>query len=231
MNRIQAEADPLERYRTRRNFDRTPEPGGELRATREALAFVVQKHAATRLHYDFRLELDGVMLSWAIPKGPSYDPKEKRMAVRVEVHPISYNSFEGTIPAKQYGAGTVIDWDCGIWEPVGDPREGLAAGKLRFTLHGQKLAGSWELVRIGRPGERQITWLLFKKHDGFERPRVEYDVVTALPDSVIAKPLGPASKQRPAGRRAAASETRATAALSAAVGASCRRSSASSWRP
>ena len=217
MKRIQAATDPLERYRTRRNFDRTPEPSGELGATREALAFVVQKHAATRLHYDFRLELDGVMLSWAIPKGPSYDPKEKRMAVRVEDHPISYNTFEGTIPAKQYGAGTVIVWDRGIWEPVGDPREGLAAGKLRFTLHGQKLAGSWELVRIGKPGERQITWLLFKKHDGFERPRVEYDVVTALPDSVIAKPLGAASKQRPAGRTAEASETRATAALSAAV--------------
>jgi len=182
--------DALETYRIKRNFGRTPEPRGEVAASGDELVFVVQKHAATRLHYDFRLELDGVMLSWAIPKGPSYDPKEKRMAVRVEDHPISYNSFEGTIPPKLYGAGNVIIWDRGSWRPVGDARAGLAAGKLLFSLHGQKLAGLWELVRIGKPDDRQIAWILFKKHDAFERPQAVYDVVTALPDSVVAKPLG-----------------------------------------
>ena len=194
-------ADPLDLYRTKRRFDKTPEPPGEIGPAGDALAFVVQKHAATRLHYDFRLELDGVMLSWAVPKGPSYDPKDKRMAVQVEDHPISYNSFEGTIPPKQYGAGTVIIWDRGSWEPVGDPRKGLADGKLLFTLHGQKLAGLWELVRIAKPGERQIAWILFKKHDAYERAKADYDVVRALPDSVVAKPLGPAS--RPAAERSA----------------------------
>jgi bifunctional non-homologous end joining protein LigD len=184
-------ADRLERYRTKRNFEKTPEPTGEVGPVGDALAFVIQKHAATRLHYDLRLELDGVMLSWAVPKGPSYDPKDKRMAIQTEDHPISYNTFEGTIPAKQYGAGSVIVWDHGTWRPIGDPRAGLAAGKLLFTLHGQKMAGTWELVRIAKPGDRQIAWILFKKHDAFERPRAEYDVVSALPDSVIAKPLSP----------------------------------------
>jgi bifunctional non-homologous end joining protein LigD len=176
--------DPLERYRSKRNFGATPEPKGDLAPMGERLAFVVQKHAASRLHYDFRLELDGVMLSWAVPKGPSYDPADKRMAVRVEDHPMSYNTFEGTIPKGQYGAGTVIIWDRGIWAPVGDPRAGLSNGKLVFGLHGHKLSGLWELVRIGKPGDRQIAWLLFKKHDAFERSKAEYDVVTALPDSV-----------------------------------------------
>jgi len=185
-------ADPLERYRTKRDFGKTPEPSGELGSPGSTLAFVIQKHAAIRLHYDFRLELDGVMLSWAVPKGPSYDPKEKRMAVQVENHPISYNAFEGTIPAGQYGAGTVLIWDRGTWEPVGDPRQGLLAGKLVFTLKGHKMAGLWELVRIAKPGDRQIAWILFKKHDAYARPKAEYDVVSALPDSVVAKPLGAA---------------------------------------
>jgi bifunctional non-homologous end joining protein LigD len=180
---------PLERYSAKRNFAKTPEPPGELGDTGAALAFVIQKHAASRLHYDFRLELDGVMLSWAVPKGPSYDPKDKRMAIRVEDHPISYNTFEGTIPRGQYGAGTVIIWDRGTWQPVGDPRKGLVDGKLLFTLQGQKLAGLWELVRIGKPDDRQVPWLLFKKHDAYERAKSDYDVVAALPDSVVAKPL------------------------------------------
>lgn len=185
-------ADPLARYRTKRDFGRTPEPSGEVaKRPGPALAFVVQKHAATRLHYDFRLELGGVMLSWAVPKGPSFDPTDKRMAIQVEDHPISYNSFEGTIPKGQYGAGTVLVWDRGTWEPEGDPRAGLEAGKLVFTLHGQKLAGRWELVRIAKPGDRQIAWILFKKRDAYARPKAAYDVVTALPDSVVAKPLQP----------------------------------------
>ncbi|MEO8807296.1 MAG: DNA ligase D [Burkholderiaceae bacterium] len=187
-------SDPLAPYRTKRNFGKTPEPQGELGTSGQELVFVIQKHAATRLHYDFRLELDGVMLSWAVPKGPSYDPKDKRMAIQVEDHPLSYNSFEGTIPPKQYGAGTVLVWDRGTWQPVGDPRKGLDAGKLLFTLHGQKLLGLWELVRIAKPGDRQIAWILFKKHDAYERPKSEYDVVLALPDSVVSKPLTPSPR-------------------------------------
>jgi bifunctional non-homologous end joining protein LigD len=182
--------DPLERYWSKRDFAVTAEPRGERKdGTSQALSFVIQKHAASRLHYDLRLELDGVLLSWAVPKGPSFDPSEKRMAIHVEDHPLSYGAFEGTIPPKQYGAGTVIVWDNGTWEPVGDPREGLAKGKLLFHLHGQKLAGLWELVKIAKGGEKQEPWILFKKRDGFARPKSEYDVVSALPDSVIAKPL------------------------------------------
>src|SRR5579862_2515616 len=134
--------DPLERYWRKRDFAVTSEPRGERKAgNSKALSFVIQKHAASRLHYDFRLELNGVLLSWAVPKGPSFDPADKRMAIHVEDHPLSYGSFEGTIPPKQYGAGTVIVWDNGTWEPVGDPREGLAKGKLLFNLHGQNRRG------------------------------------------------------------------------------------------
>jgi len=184
---------PLARYRARRDFTVTSEPGPEHAAAGEQSSFVIQKHDATRLHYDFRLELDGVLLSWAVPKGPSFDPKERRLAVHVEDHPVAYGTFEGTIPKGQYGAGTVIVWDHGTWEPVGDPRAGMKAGKLVFRLHGRKLAGLWELVKIAKPGERQESWLLFKKHDEWARPHAEYDVVGALPDSVIAKPRTPLS--------------------------------------
>ena len=182
--------DALERYRAKRDFAKTSEPAGVRAQPRKALSFVVQKHAATRLHYDFRLELDGVLLSWAVPKGPCFDPKQKRMAVHVEDHPVSYGSFEGTIPKGQYGAGTVIVWDRGTWEPVGDPREGMQIGKLVFRLHGEKLAGLWELVRIRKPEDRQDPWMLFKKRDEWARPLEEYDVISAWPDSVVAKPLG-----------------------------------------
>jgi bifunctional non-homologous end joining protein LigD len=183
---------PLARYNAKRDFSGTAEPKGRVgRKKAKALAFVVQKHWASRLHYDFRLELDGVMLSWAVPKGPSYDPAVKHMAVRVEDHPVSYNQFEGEIPRGHYGAGRVIIWDRGEWEPVGDPHEGLAQGKLVFKLHGEKLAGLWELVRIARPGDKQEAWLLLKKKgDAWARPSSEYDVVTALPDSVVETPLG-----------------------------------------
>ncbi|KQX31952.1 DNA ligase D [Variovorax sp. Root434] len=192
-----AKAGALSTYKSKRNFAVTSEPAEGGRPSPHALTFVVQKHAATRLHYDFRLELDGVMVSWAVPKGPSFDPKEKRMAIHVEDHPISYSSFEGTIPPKQYGAGTVIVWDNGTWEPVGDPRAGLAAGKLVFRLHGQKLEGLWELVKIAKGGERQEPWILFKKKDEHARAHADYDVVTALPDSVIAKPLKKARGRAP----------------------------------
>lgn len=181
--------DPLAAYWAKRDFAKTTEPRGEHATSGKALSFVIQKHAATRLHYDFRLELDGVLVSWAVPKGPSFDPSDKRMAIHVEDHPLSYGSFEGSIPAKQYGAGSVIVWDKGTWEPVGDPHEGLAKGKLGFILHGQKLAGEWELVRIAKPRDKQEAWLLFKRRDDFARPKADYDVVSALPDSVISKPL------------------------------------------
>jgi bifunctional non-homologous end joining protein LigD len=191
-----AAPDPLARYRSKRDFAQTPEPAGELVPARAAAGerprFVVQKHWASRLHYDFRLELDGVMASWAIPKGPSLDPAARPIAIQVEDHPLAYGDFEGTIPKGQYGAGRVIVWDRGAWAPVGDPRGGLAAGKLVFRLHGHKLAGLWELVRISKPdAARQDEWLLLKKRgDAWARPAGDYDVITALPDSVIARPLG-----------------------------------------
>ncbi|CAG0932416.1 hypothetical protein PLCT1_02073, partial [Planctomycetaceae bacterium] len=189
----------------------------------QALSFVIQKHWASRLHYDFRLELDGVLLSWAVPKGPSFDPAEKRVAVHVEDHPVSYGAFEGTIPPKQYGAGTVIVWDRGTWEPVGDPHEGMDKGKLVFRLHGEKLAGLWELVRIAKPGDKQDLWMLFKKRDAWARPLTEYDVIAALPDSVIAKPLGPVEQRQPRGNGAAAAapvpRPRSAAELPGAVAA------------
>jgi len=189
-------ARSLARYQAKRDFSITSEPRGQPGGKDPGWPFVIQKHAASHLHYDFRLELDGVLVSWAVPKGPSQDPADKRMAIHVEDHPLSYGSFEGTIPPKQYGAGTVIVWDRGRWAPVGDPHRGLAQGKLVFKLEGEKLAGLWELVRIAKPGDRQEAWLLFKKRDEHARPRSEYDVLTALPDSVIAKPLAkePAAK-------------------------------------
>lgn len=186
--------EPLKQYRAKRNFSKTPEPAGDLVAAGQEPVFVIQKHAASRLHYDFRLEHAGVMWSWAVPKGPSYDPTEKRIAVQTEDHPIAYNDFEGTIPKGQYGAGTVIVWDRGRWRPTGDPQQGHQSGKLVFELSGQKMAGLWELVRIGKPDDRQPMWILFKKKDAYARPKAQYDVVTALPDSVIAKPLPPATR-------------------------------------
>ena len=185
-----AKPPPLSRYHAKRDFAKTPEPSGTEAAHGERLSFVIQKHWASHLHYDFRLELDGVLLSWAVPKGPSFDPAAKRMAIHVEDHPVAYGGFEGRIPDRQYGAGTVIVWDRGTWEPVGDPRAAMKAGKLVFALHGEKLAGLWELVRIAKPGDRQDPWILFKKRDDWARSSDSYDVVTALPDSVIENPLG-----------------------------------------
>ena len=179
----------LKTYKAKRNFAITPEPaeGGE--EGREALAFVIQKHWATRLHYDFRLELDGVMMSWAVPKGPSYDTHDKRMAVHVEDHPISYNDFEGTIPPKQYGAGKVIIWDKGTWHPLDDPYKALKAGNLKFEIHGHKMHGRWVLVRMKGKGEKQEPWLLIKENDQYARPAAEFSVIDEMPDSVKALPL------------------------------------------
>lgn len=181
-----AKADSLKAYRAKRDFSITPEPSGTGSGkTETALSFVVQKHWATRLHYDFRLELDGTMKSWAVPKGPSFDPNDKRMAVHVEDHPISYNSFEGEIPPGQYGAGKVIIWDKGTWIPLEDPRKGYRAGKLKFELRGHKLKGHWALVRMrNKEEQKQEPWLLIKEKDEYVRPSSEYSVVDEMPDSV-----------------------------------------------
>ena len=176
---------PLEEYRAKRDFTHTPEPSGGTAEDAPVLRFVVQKHAARALHYDFRLELDGVLMSWAIPKGPSLDSHDKRLAVHVEDHPIEYGTFEGTIPAGEYGGGTVIVWDRGTWQPVGDPHAGLAKGDFKFDLFGKKLQGRWVLVRLKpRAGEKRDNWLLIKEKDDFVRPAEEFSVTVELPDSV-----------------------------------------------
>ena len=174
----------LKRYRDKRNFEITPEPAEGGAANNAQRSFVVQKHWASRLHYDFRLELEGTMKSWAVPKGPSFDPTEKRLAVHVEDHPISYNTFEGTIPPKQYGAGKVIVWDKGTWMPIGDPVKGYRDGNLKFELIGHKLRGHWALVRMKGRGESQEPWLLIKERDEQARPTSQFSVVDEMPDSV-----------------------------------------------
>jgi bifunctional non-homologous end joining protein LigD len=167
----------LQTYWTKRQFGITPEPRGKT-GKRGGNAFVIQKHAATRLHYDLRLELDGVMKSWAVTRGPSLVPGEKRLAVHVEDHPIEYNKFEGTIPQGQYGGGTVMIWDRGTWEPEGDPHRGYKKGHLNFRLEGTKLHGSWHLVRMHkRPGEKRENWLLIKSDDEFARSAKDPDIL------------------------------------------------------
>ncbi|HXK60335.1 MAG TPA: DNA ligase D [Acidobacteriota bacterium] len=178
----------LKTYHEKRNFERTPEPKGTERK-KAGYSFVVQKHAATRLHYDFRLELDGVLKSWAVPKGPSYDTREKRLAVHVEDHPVDYGSFEGIIPEGEYGGGTVMIWDRGNWIPLDkDPVESYRKGVMKFRLEGQKLRGAWTLVRMKpRPGEedKKENWLLIKERDEFTRPLSEFDVEKEFPNSVV----------------------------------------------
>jgi bifunctional non-homologous end joining protein LigD len=173
-----ATQDPLVRYRTKRDFARSVEPpgtapAGKPRRAAEALRFVVQKHAARRLHYGLRLELGGVLKSWAVTRGPSLDPKEKRLAVEVEDHPLDYAGFEGAI-AEGYGAGTVLVWDAGTWEPApesADAADAVARGNLKFVLHGERLRGGWDLVRMKpRPKERQPQWLLIKRRDDAAAP-------------------------------------------------------------
>ncbi|MDY0087423.1 MAG: DNA polymerase ligase N-terminal domain-containing protein [Coriobacteriia bacterium] len=181
---------PLDEYQRKRDFSLTSEPAGKVDigehgADRGNLSFVIHKHAARSLHYDLRLELDGVLLSWAVPKGPSLDPADKRLAVHVEDHPIEYGAFEGTIPPGEYGAGTVIIWDRGTWRPFSDPREGLVAGALKFELDGEKLQGGYALIRLKpRPGEKRDNWLLIKERDEHARPHSEYDVLEERPQSV-----------------------------------------------
>ena len=173
----------IQTYRAKRDFTKTQEPApGKTRARTDAPMFVVQKHQAHRagLHYDFRLEHDGVLWSWAVRKGPSLDPSIKHIAAHVEDHPIDYADFQGTIPDGQYGAGTVETWDRGTWEPVNDPAQGMRKGELTFILHGKRLNGRFHLARLKpRPGSRgkADNWLLFKGHDEYERAGAEADAI------------------------------------------------------
>jgi bifunctional non-homologous end joining protein LigD len=182
----------LGEYRRKRRFDVTAEPEGRVatqtRSRTARLAFVVQKHRATALHYDFRLEWRGVMRSWAVPKGPSLDPSVRRMAMQVEDHPLAYNRFEGIIPEGEYGGGTVMIWDRGTWQPESvDVDAALEAGELKLTLLGQKLQGSWVLVRLrARPDQKRVAWLLVKHRDEWARST---DVTETEPRSVKSKRL------------------------------------------
>lgn len=177
---------PLEKYREKRHFERTPEPKGAKREAKPQAEprFVIQKHDASRLHYDLRLEMEGVYRSWAVPKGPSFDPTEKRLAVEVEDHPLEYGTFEGIIPEGEYGGGTVMVWDRGTYRSFGDAAEEYRSGSMKFELHGDKLGGAFALVRMKRrEGEKNENWLLIKERDEFARPHADYDVLKAMPDS------------------------------------------------
>ena len=179
----------LTKYQGKRDFKVTPEPKGESpgKTPKKELAFVVQKHQASHLHYDFRLEWRGVLLSWAIPKGPSLDPSVKRLAMPVEDHPLEYGSFEGVIPEGQYGGGTVMVWDRGFWVPeVPDVDAALRAGQLKFSLYGAKLRGSWALVRTVIGGSPRTKWLLVKHRDGYASTA---DVTVEKPRSAVSKKL------------------------------------------
>lgn len=182
----------LSEYKRKRRFDATPEPTPEMEQANDhrktRLRFVVQKHRASRLHYDFRLEMGGVLKSWAVPKGPSLDPADKRLAMMVEDHPISYFDFEGVIPEGNYGAGAVVVWDMGWWEPLGDPVQMLRAGDLKFRLHGEKLNGEFVLahMRSRRKGSKGNEWLLIKKRDDYARPGFDANE-KALDYSVLTK--------------------------------------------
>jgi bifunctional non-homologous end joining protein LigD len=182
---------PLETYRKKRRFGVTPEPRGKTpRRRTKKLAYVIQKHRATALHYDFRLEWNGVMLSWAVPKAPSLNPADKRLAMPTEDHPLEYNKFEGVIPEGEYGGGTVMIWDRGAWAPEpesADVDAALKKGELKFVLDGEKLKGGWVLVRMHRRGaEGRIPWLLIKHRDEFVSKR---DITEEAPRSVVSDRL------------------------------------------
>jgi bifunctional non-homologous end joining protein LigD len=215
--------DALQEYNRKRDFNATPEPSGSApkgNAQARGLQFCIQKHDASHLHYDFRLELDGTLKSWAVPKGPSLDPRDRRLAIEVEDHPLDYASFEGHIPEGHYGAGEVIVWDRGIWEAEGDPRQGLEKGRLKFRLQGEKLGGLWNLVRTRMSGSKQ-QWFLIKSHDDAARDHEQYDVLVAAPDSVVSdRTLTP--KVRGKAAQAKATNVRAPAPAKHSAGASTR---------
>ncbi|HML15400.1 MAG TPA: DNA polymerase ligase N-terminal domain-containing protein [Bryobacteraceae bacterium] len=176
-------------YHQKRDFERTPEPKGSGKARENhELLYVIHKHQASHLHYDFRLEWNGVLLSWAIPKGPSLDPSVKRLAMQVEDHPLEYGGFEGVIPEGEYGGGTVMIWDRGTWEPeVADVEAALEKGDLKFTLHGRKLMGSWALVRTrGYGGRGRESWLLIKHRDRYASTA---DILLEQPRSAVSNKL------------------------------------------
>jgi bifunctional non-homologous end joining protein LigD len=188
---IKRKAAPLKEYREKRNFEVTAEPQGGRSGAKpsQELLYVIQKHRATQLHYDFRLEWRGVLLSWAVPKGPSLDPSVKRLATHVEDHPVEYGGFEGVIPEGEYGGGTVMLWDRGTWTPeVEDVDATLEKGDLKFTLSGKKLRGSWVLVRtkLGYGGSAKPQWLLIKHRDRYASTE---DVLAEKPRSVLSKRL------------------------------------------
>lgn len=235
----------LDKYQKMRDFEATPEPRGRApRTRRRKLTYVIQKHRASHLHYDFRLEIEGVLKSWAVPKGPSYDPSVRRLAMMTEDHPFEYGSFEGVIPAGNYGAGNVIIWDNGTWEPVetDDPAKAVREGKLAFRLDGKKLHGEWALVRMNRGKGNE--WLLLKHRD--EWATKEVDVTKVAPLSVISglgvEDVNPANEwesNRKAGRghtvadvarsekkKAPASRRKKTAAPAGKKAAATRRTSA-----
>ncbi len=179
-------AGKLATYHRKRDFKHTPEPRGAVAGRHRSLSFVIQKHAARRLHYDFRLELNGTLKSWAIPKGPSLDPADKRLAVHVEDHPLEYGKFEGIIPEGHYGAGKVQIWDRGTWHPIGNAAAGYRSGKLKFRLAGKKLHGGWTLVRTRWPGSGdKEQWLLIKERDEVAQPAKKFSITEAMPNSVI----------------------------------------------
>lgn len=222
---------PLAEYERKRDFNKTAEPRGDIKPrSRRGLRFVIQKHAASRLHYDFRLELDGVMKSWAVPKGPSYDPTVRRLAMEVEDHPVEYNRFEGTIPEGEYGGGTVMLWDRGTYEPEGGGgeealREGYRRGDLKILMHGKRMQGGWVLVRMRRDDGGRAQWLLIKHGDDFADP--DFDVTSEVDTSVASgrtmeeiasrsrrvwrsnrEPAGAADRTPPARRKARRAPTR-----------------------
>lgn len=231
-------SDALQEYNRKRDFEATPEPSGgghgrKAAVDDRALQFCIQKHDASHLHYDFRLELDGTLKSWAVPKGPSLDPRDRRLAIQVEDHPIDYASFEGHIPEGHYGAGDVIVWDRGVWEPEDEPHKAFEKGKLKFRLQGEKLSGVWNLVRTHMSGNK-TQWFLIKSHDDAARDHDEYDVLEAAPDSVLSdrtlvpKVRGKAARSRkasaapvkaPARTRATGKHAEKAATLEGAVAA------------
>lgn len=204
----------LKEYKRKRDFRKTPEPAGGHAKAVPGLQFVIQKHAASRLHYDFRLEHDGTLKSWAVPKGPSLDPSVKSLAVQVEDHPLEYATFEGVIPQGEYGGGTVMVWDHGTWDPEVDAEKGLKQGKLKFSLNGEKLHGSWALVRMHGPaGDDGKNWLLIKHRDEEAKPLAKLDILKREPRSVISgRDMGQIAADADAVWSSNGKETRATKA-------------------